>query len=95
MKGNNIRITDLPSTRPDTRPIPVADGWAGAEMRVFTFFNSWSRTDRPTNRPTDRPTNGRTDKASYRVACPQLKSRRKAKTKGKKFKQFYLNDYYL
>ena len=22
-------------TRPDTRPIPVADGWAGAEMRVF------------------------------------------------------------
>ena len=24
-------------TRPDTRPIPVADGWAGAEMRVFTL----------------------------------------------------------
>ena len=26
--------------------------------------------------PTDRPTNGRTDKASYRVACPQLKRNR-------------------
>ena len=23
--------------------------------------------------PTDRPTDGRMDKASYRVACPQLK----------------------
>ena len=34
-------------TRPDTRPIPVADGWAGAEMRVFTLF--------------DGPTDGRTD----------------------------------
>ena len=55
-------------TRPDTRP-PVADGWAGAEMRVFPLFNS-SVTDQPTNRPTDQ----RTDKASYRVACPQLKT---------------------
>ena len=26
-----------------------------------------------TDRPTNRRTNGRTDKASYRVACPQLK----------------------
>ena len=52
-------------TRPDTRP-PVADGWAGAEMRVFTLFHSCS--------PTDQPTNRRTDKTSYRVACPQLKS---------------------
>ena len=25
--------------------------------------------------PTDRPTDGRTDKASYRVACPQLKNK--------------------
>ena len=24
-------------TRPDTRPISVADGWAGAEMRGSTF----------------------------------------------------------
>ena len=40
------------STRPDTRP-PVADGWAGAEMRVFTLFDSWSRTDGPTDGPTD------------------------------------------
>ena len=53
-----------PKTRPDTRP-PVADGWAGAEMRVFTLFDSCS--------PTDGRTDGRTDKASYRVACPQLK----------------------
>ena len=50
-----------PITRPDTRPIPVADGWAGAKMRVFTLFDSCLRSD------------GRTDKGSYRVACPQLK----------------------
>ena len=56
-------IDSLAVTRPDTRP-SVADGWAGAEMRVFPLFNSIT---------TDRPTNGRTDKASYRVACPQLK----------------------
>ena len=36
-------------TRPDTRPIPVADVWAGAEMRVFTLFDSCSRTDGPTD----------------------------------------------
>ena len=53
-------------TRPDTRPIPVADRWAGAEMRVFTLSNSITMTDRETN--------GRTDKTSYRVACPQLKT---------------------
>ena len=45
-------------TRPDTRPL-VADGLAGAEMRVFPLFNS-SVTDQPTNRPTDRPTDRRT-----------------------------------
>ena len=39
-------------------------------MRVFTLFDSCSRTNRPTNQRTD----GGTDKASYRVACPQLKS---------------------
>ena len=47
------------STRLDTRP-SVADGWAGAEIRVF-----------PLER--DRPTDGRTDKASYRVVSPRLK----------------------
>merc|ERR1712074_421532 len=57
-------------TRPDTRPIPVADGWAGAEMRVFPLFDS-SVTDQPTDRRIDR----RTDKASYRVACPRLKTK--------------------
>ena len=57
-------------TRPDTWP-SVADGWAGAEMRVFPLFDSII-TDGPTDGRTDR----RTDKASYRVACPQLKSKR-------------------
>ena len=37
-------------TRPDTRP-SVADGWAGAEMRVFPLFDSMV---------TDQPTDGRT-----------------------------------
>ena len=52
-------------TRPDTRPIPVADGWAGAELCVFTLFDPSSRTDGRTD--------GRTDKGSYRVEFPQLK----------------------
>ena len=43
-------------TRPDTRPIPVADGWAGAEMRVFSLFDSITMT----NGRTDGPTDGRT-----------------------------------
>ena len=42
-------------TRPDTWPIPIADGWAGAEMRVFTLSNSII-----TDGPTDQRTNGRT-----------------------------------
>ena len=45
--------------RPDTRPKPVADGWAGAEIRVFTLSNSII---------TDQQTDRLTDKASYRVA---------------------------
>ena len=56
-------------TKEDTWPIPVADGWAGAEMRVFALSNSII-----TDRRTDGPTDQRTDKASYRVACPQLKT---------------------
>ena len=36
---------------------------------VFPLFNSITMTDGPT----DQWTNGRTDKASYSVACPQLK----------------------
>ena len=35
-------------TRPDTRP-PVAGGWAGAEMRVSSLFDSCPRTNRPTD----------------------------------------------
>ena len=42
------------TTRPDTWP-PVADGWAGAEMRVFPLFDSMV-----TDRRTDRRTDGRT-----------------------------------
>ena len=44
--------SNIKQTRPDTRP-PVADGWAGAEMRVFPLFDSITSTDRPTDRPTD------------------------------------------
>ena len=38
-------------TRPDTRPIPVADGWAGAELCVFALSqldHHDQRTDRRT-----------------------------------------------
>ena len=56
--------------RPDTQP-PVADGWAGVDMRVFPLFDSCLQTDGPTDR--------RTDKASYRVVCPQLKIRGRLK----------------
>ena len=44
------------TTRPDTRQISVADGWAGAEMRVFTFSNSII-----TDGGADGRTNGRAD----------------------------------
>ena len=43
-------------TRPDTRPIPVADGWAGAKMRVFAL----SQLDHPYGPTENRPTDGRT-----------------------------------
>ena len=52
-------------TRSDTRPIPVADGWVGAEMHVFPLFDSCWRTDRRTD--------GQTDKASHRATSPRLK----------------------
>ena len=52
-------------TRPDTRPIPVANAWAEAEMRVFKLDHHDRRTDQRTDQ--------RTYKASYRVACPRLK----------------------
>ena len=48
-------------TRPDTRPIPVADWLARAKMRVFSIFNSCSWTDRPTDGPMDRLTDGPMD----------------------------------
>ena len=48
----NAKIKCCYGTRPDTRPIPVADGWAGAEMRGFPLFDS-SVTDRRTDQRTD------------------------------------------
>jgi len=68
-------------TRPDTRPIPVTDRWAGAELRVFTLFVSCSqtngRTDGQMDGRMDGRTDGRTDKGRYRVACPQLKKKKR------------------
>ena len=54
-------------TRPDTRPIPLADGW-----RKCAFSRLPTRSPR-----TDQRTDQRTDKASYRVARPQLTRPRK------------------
>ena len=47
-------------TRPDTW-LPVADGLAGADMRVFPLFNSITSTDRSTDQPTNQPTDQPTD----------------------------------
>ena len=52
-KKRRKKMQKKKKTRLDTRPIPVADGWAGAEMRVFPLFDS-------TDRRTDGPTDGRT-----------------------------------
>ena len=68
--AGNYECCSLEITWPDTLPIPVADGWAGAEMHVFALFDSYSRTDGPT----DGRTNRQMDKASYRVASPLLKT---------------------
>ena len=43
----------------------------GGQGRKCTFSHFSTRV----HGPTDRPTDGRTEKASYRVACPQLKIR--------------------
>ena len=50
-----------PHTHSDTQTITTA----GSKRRIYALFNSIT---------TDGPTDRRTDKASYRVACPQLKS---------------------
>ena len=84
-----LKIRDLMhyQTRPDTRPIPVADGWAGAEMHVFTLFDLCSRTDGRI----DGRTNRRTVKASFRVSrkeiIPPPKKNKQNKTKLNKTKQ--------
>ena len=59
-------------------------------MRVFPLFDSMV-TDGRTARPTDR----RTDKASYRVACPQLKKKQKNKKKKKTMQPQASSDFFL
>ena len=61
------------------------DGCAGAVMQQGRIHGHQLRTggqgrkcafphlSTRVHRPTDQPTDGRTNKASYRVACPQLK----------------------
>ena len=56
----SYRLTDKGSSRVASpslnkagyMAIPVPDGWAGAEIRVFTLFDSCSRPDGPTDGPT-------------------------------------------
>ena len=53
--SSHFSFTSWGKTRPDTRPIPVADEWAGAEIRVFALSNLII-----TNGPTDQQTNRQT-----------------------------------
>ena len=50
--GEFFRRQESMTTRLDTRP-PVADGWAGAEMRISSLFDSCPRTNQPTDQQTD------------------------------------------
>ena len=81
---DKARHTKDKETRPDTRP-PVADGWAGAEKQVSATDNVltplFSRFLTHADGQTDGPMDGRTDKASFRVACPQRKTKRKQMNK--------------
>ena len=53
-RRTNAKSRVLVTTRPDTRPIPVADGWAlQTEMHIFALSNSITSTDGPTDGPTD------------------------------------------
>ena len=51
-------------TKTDTRPIPVADGWAGADMRVSPLFNLCWRNNGLTDQRTNRPTDGQSVSAT-------------------------------
>ena len=55
--------------------IPVTDGWAGAEMRIFTLTNLITP-----DRQIDQQTNRQTGEASYKAVCPQLKMRSSVET---------------
>ena len=57
-KTNNLN-KEIRKTRSNTRPI-IADGWAGAEMRVFTLSNLIIM-DGPMDQRTDGWTDGQTD----------------------------------
>ena len=55
----------LTPSPPSSPQVPHSHAQKAYKMLVSTLLDSCSRTDGPTD--------GRTDKASYRVACPQLK----------------------
>ena len=70
-------------TRPNTRPKPVADGWAGARTRVFTLSDRFqlerdnsSVTDGLTDRRTDGPTDRRTDRQTGLQRCEGASKKR-------------------
>ena len=73
------------TTRPDTRP-PVADKWAGAEMRVFPLFGSIitdQRMDGRTDWWMDRQTNWRTKlKTKNGILVEHLKEIKRNKLNG-------------
>ena len=45
-----------------------------ARFPTLRLDDLYGPTNQPTDQPTDQPTNRRMDKASYRVACLQLKT---------------------
>ena len=51
----------------------------GSKTLVFPLFNSCSRTHGPIDKRTDGWTDGWMDRASYRIACPQLKMSRSSR----------------
>ena len=69
-----------PHPKPYPTPFPTqTHTQKGSKTLVFPLIDSCSQSDRRTDEPTDRWT----DKASYRVACPQLKiSRMMAREQG-------------
>ena len=71
-----IQIDKQIEVKKKTRPytLPLSRGRVGRSGIAKKHLHFVLVTDGRTDRPTDRPTDGRTAKASYRVACPQLKT---------------------